>query len=140
MDEDSYRVLGVPSNRAWPRALHARLLEKLRLAGVRRVAFDVLFLDQSDDGNPDQSLADALARVPAVIGAEQETARTQYGVQVETTLPYPPFRRAALPALVGFPEEHGYVRRFNLPSKEDTSAELLPLSFAAASLPASGIS
>jgi serine/threonine protein kinase len=69
MDEQSYRDLGVPLNSAWPRRLHAKLLHALADAGARRVVFDIIF-SGADESNPDDiALAEAMKRVPTVLGA-----------------------------------------------------------------------
>ena len=133
MNESSYQVLGIPYNQAWPRALHARLLEKLRAAGVKRVVFDVLFLGAGGNPEADQNLAQAFSQVPTVIGADEGKLDTQYGSTFELLLPYEKFREHADIGLVALPEEEGYVRHFRLPqTSQGNSGELLPLAFAAA--------
>jgi CHASE2 domain-containing sensor protein len=52
----------------WPRAVHATLLERLREAGVRAVALDILFTE-SDSNSPtgDAELAKAMVRGPPTV-------------------------------------------------------------------------
>jgi CHASE2 domain-containing sensor protein/signal transduction histidine kinase len=50
----------------WPRATHARLLERLRAAGVRGVALDVIFTE-AEPGGGDAQLARALAAGPPTV-------------------------------------------------------------------------
>src|SRR5882672_2011880 len=40
LDEVSHEKLGQPSNAAWDRALHAKLIERLTKAGARAIVFD----------------------------------------------------------------------------------------------------
>ena len=50
----------------WPRELHARLINRLRSAGVKVVAYDVLFSEAStDDG--DRALVDAFRQVDKLV-------------------------------------------------------------------------
>jgi CHASE2 domain-containing sensor protein len=69
MDEQSYLRLGVPLTAPWPRALHAKLLSTLAEAGAKRVVFDVIFADASYDNDDDRALAEAMKKVPTVLGA-----------------------------------------------------------------------
>ena len=133
MNESSYQTLGIPFNQAWPRALHARLLEKLKMAGVKRVVFDVLFLGASDNAATDSSLATAFSQVASVIGADEGKLDSSYGSNFELLLPYEPFRAQADIGLVALPEDDGYVRHFRLPQNPlDQADQILPLAFAAA--------
>jgi adenylate cyclase len=119
MDEDSYHELDISPTAPWPRAIHARLLERLRELGARRVVFDVLFIGASDDGAIDEELASAVGEVPVVLGAELET-RDAAGYAV-TSLATPDGRialGAEQIALVNLPEESGTVRSFLIPDGE----------------------
>ncbi len=132
MDETSYGVLNVPMNQAWPRALHAKLLKRLAEAGVKRVAFDVLFLDQSTDRKADLALAKALTGLPVILGADSSVEDQVTGAgtfKIERVLrPYEPFAEAALTlGLVGLPEDNGYVRRFNT-TRTSMTKEMVTLS------------
>src|SRR3954447_11430860 len=50
--------------RRWPfpRSLHARVIDQLRRAGVRQIAYDVQFTAPSADSRQDVALLDAVAR------------------------------------------------------------------------------
>ncbi|WP_051273391.1 CHASE2 domain-containing protein [Desulfotruncus alcoholivorax] len=65
MDEASYQKLGPP---AWPRTVHAQLLEKLREA--KAVAFDLTF-DVPTKPGEDAALGEAIARHGRVVLASQ---------------------------------------------------------------------
>src|SRR5437016_14560997 len=49
MDERSHDGLHQPYTGAWDRALHARLIDRLRTAGARAIVFDVTFTDPNPD-------------------------------------------------------------------------------------------
>jgi len=59
----------------WPfrRRLHARMLDRLRAAGVRQVVYDVQFTEPSDRPDDDLELYDAVARTKHVILATGES-------------------------------------------------------------------
>lgn len=117
MNEASYQNLKIPLNQAWPRSKHAELLERLGKAGVKKVIFDVLFIDAGPDQKIDQRLATDMAKVPVVLGADAlikdySSGSGSFKLE-ELLLPFEPFHKAAASlGLVGFPEDHGYVRRF----------------------------
>jgi CHASE2 domain-containing sensor protein len=69
MDEQSYMQLGVPLTAPWPRSLHAKLLTTLAEAGAKRVVFDVIFAEASHDNEDDRAFAEAMKKVPTVLGA-----------------------------------------------------------------------
>ena len=51
----------------WPRAMHARLLDRIANAGAKTVAFDLLLSEPSSFGaEDDQALAEAIGRHPGV--------------------------------------------------------------------------
>lgn len=55
------------------RTYHARVLDRLREAGARTIAYDVEFSGESRPG-PDSALVEAVARAPRVVLAASETA------------------------------------------------------------------
>jgi adenylate cyclase len=69
MDERSYEALSVPITAPWPRALHAKLLNRLADDGAERVVMDIVFFDTSSDPQQDLTLAQAISRVPTILGA-----------------------------------------------------------------------
>jgi len=117
MDEQSYNLLGVPMNQAWPRQLHAELLKRLKELGAQRVVMDILFIDPGPDPAADTALAESIAQIPTVLGAdigvrEQSSAAGRYAYE-ELNEPHTPFLEAAeTAALVRVPRDGGYVRRF----------------------------
>ncbi len=54
IDERSFGAIGLQW--PWPRALHAKLLDKLNEAGAMVVAFDVIFAEPSRDGPKDDAI------------------------------------------------------------------------------------
>ncbi len=117
MDEQSYSQLGVPLTSAWPRALHARLLDILSDAGARRVVFDVLFTDASPEKADDQALAGAMSRVPTVLGAalgftQRPTLNGAFLLE-ELLKPAAMFEAQSVGVgVVGLPQQFGRVRTF----------------------------
>lgn len=140
IDERSYDQLKVPLDQAWPRALHAKLLERLAEYGVKRVVFDILFIDPSSNADADKSFADAIAKVPTILGVEASTQQVSSGggsyVIEDVLTPYDPFMKvAAGTGLVGLPSDEGTIRRFlvqrteqtrDLASLAEAGAELTP--------------
>ncbi|VAX09107.1 Adenylate cyclase [hydrothermal vent metagenome] len=67
MDTESMKELGLERlHRKWPRALHARLVDRLSLAGAAVISFDVFFREPRDSTS-DQALADAIRRAGNVL-------------------------------------------------------------------------
>lgn len=113
MDEESYGALGISMHSSWPRETHAALLERLKKAGARKVVFDVLFLGASADSSVDQKLAEAIRKIPTVLGADYGQIEEATHIREGLLLPTELLREAAQKvALVGLPEEAGTVRRF----------------------------
>ena len=78
IDDPSFAELG--QSWPWPRSLHARLIEALRTAGARQIAYDVVFADPgtpADDAALAQALNDdvILARYTSLIDTEQGALR-----------------------------------------------------------------
>lgn len=122
IDESSYRELNVPFGPPWPRALHAKLLKKLKELGAKRVVFDVLFVGQGADPQADDALAQALKDIPSVIGVESTVRYVSsqgggYTIE-EIELPYEPFKRSSQLALVGLRDRNGIIRNFPIPRSE----------------------
>lgn len=122
IDESSYRELNVPFGPPWPRALHAKLLKRLKDLGAKRVVFDVLFVGQGPDPQADEDLAQALKEIPTVIGVESTVRYVSsqgggYTIE-EIELPYEPFKKSSQLALVGLRDREGIIRNFPLPRSE----------------------
>lgn len=79
MDEESHQRLGQPLNAPWDRAVHARLLDRLTVAGARAVVMDIVFSDANPGNtNADLALASAIRRNGRVIlGADPEDCRAE---------------------------------------------------------------
>lgn len=123
MDEQSYSNLSVPLTAPWPRQLHAKLLNKLAQFGVKRVVFDILFVDTSSPPEQDDELAYAMTRVPTVLGAalgisQQATLNGSFVLE-ELIKPAPVFNsKAAAIGNVGLPTKFGRPREFNVARSE----------------------
>lgn len=117
MDESSYRVLNLPLDQAWPRAVHAKILQRLADLGVKRIAMDILFLGASSDPKADQDLSEAFALTPTVIGTESVVKEVGAGggsYSMEELLEPPEMfsKQVETIALAKMTEEFGYIRRF----------------------------
>ena len=117
MDESSYRVLNIPLDQAWPRAVHAQLLERLAVLGVKRIAMDIIFAGPSANPEADKALAEAFKLTPTVIGTEsvvrEVTAAGGSYAMEELLEPYEMFyNNVETIALAKMTEEFGYIRRF----------------------------
>ncbi len=113
MDEDSYEELDLPMSEAWPRVIHAELLDRLAAAGAKVVAFDVVFAGPSDDPEGDKDLAEALHGLPTIIGIQMDNPTgTAPGTSNQLIYPYEPFQKQAKLALVGLPQEEDMILRF----------------------------
>jgi len=120
MDDTSYQLLGLPFDKAWPRELHAKLIQNLKALGAKRVVFDVIFLGEGPSPEADLELREALGSMPTVIGAD--TGFSKYGegddhYALERLLePFRDFYNAVEKVgLTKMPVDNGTVRRFILP-------------------------
>jgi serine/threonine protein kinase len=117
IDEPSYLNLGIPMGDAWPRRLHAKLLAKLQGYGAKKVIFDILFVNSSADPAADEEFAQALRKVPTVLGAsigltQQATANGSFALE-QMIRPLPAFERNAESiGIVGLPQFHSRIRGF----------------------------
>jgi adenylate cyclase len=117
IDEPSYLNLGIPMGDTWPRRLHAKLLDKLQRYGAKKVIFDILFVSPSADPAADEEFAQALSKVPTVLGAsigltQQATANGSFSLE-QMIRPLPLFERNAESiGVVGFPQFHSRIRGF----------------------------
>lgn len=140
IDEPSYRELQVGFDKPWPRALHAKLLRRLKELGVQRVAFDVLFTGPGVDPAVDKELAEALSAVESVIGVEaikKTVAKQGGGILVEELdQPHDEFRRVTTQALVNLDmnTRDGFIRTFPF-SNSDQTKRFPFLAYAAAGIP-----
>src|SRR3954462_10395510 len=65
IDDTSFSELGV--RWPFPRPLHARVIDQLRRAGARQIAYDVQFTEPSADPRQDIALLDAVTRARHVV-------------------------------------------------------------------------
>lgn len=128
IDENSYDQLKISSGTLWPRALHAKLLERLKEYGAKRVAFDVLFVGPGPDSEADTALQTAFANIPTTIGVEFVSTFNQAGGYVfkKLDLPYEPFREVVRLGMVQLPSQGGVLRSFPVTKKEESEESLYP--------------
>jgi len=93
VDDRSLAALG---RWPWSRRIHARLLDRLREAGVAAIGFDVILAEpQGDDPEADRELAAAIAADGRVVLPVFATADPAAGSRMVEVRPLPPFARAA---------------------------------------------
>lgn len=72
IDQPSATQLDLPINpRLWPRDLHARLIEKIAMAGARVIVFDLIFEAPSDIPGHDAKLVRAMQKARNVVVVER---------------------------------------------------------------------
>jgi EAL domain-containing protein (putative c-di-GMP-specific phosphodiesterase class I)/CHASE2 domain-containing sensor protein len=69
----------------WPRSIHGRLLDRLREAGARQIAFDIDFSTPASDPAQDEAFAAAIGRAPGqvILPALLENADGRLGERVD---------------------------------------------------------
>jgi len=134
LDETSYKALGQRFHEPWDRALHAQLLRRLKDAGARVVAFDIVFSDPNPNRpEADRALADAIREHGRVVlGGEAVLTADNRGLLNEQL--FPPFDLLATNAAawgdIALPEDPDRVIRRHLPTATEphslawTAAEL----------------
>jgi adenylate cyclase len=135
IDEPSFSEVG--QRWPWPRDLHARLVESLRKAGAKVVAFDIIFAEPSTE-DADRTLAAALGP-DVVLAADDVTTVLDQGVQTTRVNPIDPFLEAgALPGVTAVDlDGDAYLRR--MPRQPDSfAAEALRLNGYSAPVPPEG--
>lgn len=138
-DDESFRKLGQLATGTWDLRVHARLLRRLRAAGVRAVVFDVLFANAEAPPDAVTEFAAAIREAGmVVIGADwqsSQAAALAEGKQV--AFPLDPLRDAAkkvalINSLVG---TDGAVREHLRPKAVGADfLDLPPMAWAAAEL------
>lgn len=83
IDEPSMDAVG--QQWPWARSTHAKLIESLRRAGVRAIAFDVIFAEPTNPAE-DQSLAGAMGP-DIVLAADESLIERPYGAVLTRTEP-----------------------------------------------------
>lgn len=114
IDELSFAELGLQW--PWPRTLHARLVDRLRTAGARVIAFDVIFAEPSKP-DEDAALAGAVERAGnVVLASDLRIVETPTIRQTIRVMPLPILARVA--ARLGnvnlVQEQDGVIRRAKL--------------------------
>jgi adenylate cyclase len=126
IDEPSYRELGVSFDKLWPRALHAKLLRRLKELGVARVAFDVLFTGAGANPQHDNELSEAFSLNDAVIGVEASRQLVSKGgsrsIVERLDQPYEEFSKVTTRALVNLDmnTRDGLIRTFPFATSDET--------------------
>ncbi|MGA8534256.1 MAG: adenylate/guanylate cyclase domain-containing protein [Candidatus Tumulicola sp.] len=88
IDDATYAKMGFPL----PRGVYATLLNKLKAAGAKAVAFDIDFLEPSKDPSQDAVFAAAMRAMPAVLAFPLNTTTTG---RIGEQRPVPVLQRAA---------------------------------------------
>lgn len=92
IDEYSLAELG---KWPWPRETHARLLDRLAVAGARSVMLDLLLMEPSADPSQDRRLAQAMTRLPVYLPLQANRAPQADIAQDEFLSPLPLLRERA---------------------------------------------
>ncbi|MGO4571964.1 CHASE2 domain-containing protein [Microvirga sp. 2TAF3] len=125
IDEPSLSEIG--QRWPWPRNLHAQLIEKLRAAGAKVIALDIIFAEPSTE-EADRALAASLGP-DVVLAADDVTTPLDQGTQTTRVNPIDAFLNAgATPGITSVDlDGDAYLRR--IPSIPDSfAAEALRLS------------
>jgi len=122
IDEPSFSEIG--QRWPWPRELHARLAERLRAAGAKVVAFDIIFSEPSTEV-ADRRFAAALGP-DVVLASDDVSTKLDHGLQITRVNPIDPFLDAgAVPGVASVaPDGDVYLRQ--MPTQPDGfAAEIL---------------
>jgi adenylate cyclase len=120
IDEPSFSEIG--QRWPWSRELHAKLVESLRAAGAKVIAFDIIFSEPSTE-EADGAFAKALGP-DVVLAADIATTLLDQGAQVTQVSPLDPFLDAGAVAGIASVDLDGdaYLRR--MPSVQNSFAEV----------------
>jgi adenylate cyclase len=104
----------------WSREIHGKLVESLRAAGAKVIAFDIVFADPTTE-EADTALAKTLGP-DVVLAADDVTTLLNQGVQITRVSPLDPFLDAGAVAGVASVhlDEDAYLRR--MPEMRDSFA------------------
>jgi adenylate cyclase len=123
IDEPSLAEIG--QQWPWPRSLHARLIEALRKAGAKALAFDVIFAEPAADPATDEALKRSLGS-DVVLAGDETVIDTPQALQHIRVEPLAAFTDAGAKTGIAsiVPDGDGILRR--LPRFPDSlAAELL---------------
>ncbi len=135
IDEPSFSEIG--QRWPWSRDMHALLVESLRAAGAKVIAFDIIFSEPSSD-EADKTFAESLGS-DVILAADVVTTPLQQGVQTTQVNPIDLFLDAdAVPGLASVEiDKDAYLRR--MPTvPEGLAAQALRLSGKTFTLPPEG--
>jgi adenylate cyclase len=122
LDEVSHEVLNQPFGTGWNRAIHARLLEQLKIAGAKAVVFDILFDEPGADEKAEEALARAIRNHGKVIlsGEYRTDVLSDLSALVKIDKPLQKFRDAGADwGVTQFPiDSDGTIRRHLMVSDE----------------------
>ena len=90
IDEPSMAAIG--QQWPWPRSQHAELIEQLRSAGAKAIAFDIVFAEPTDP-EEDQALANAMGP-DIILAADESLIERPYGSTLVRTEPMPALIKA----------------------------------------------
>lgn len=109
VDESSFSALG--QQWPWSRDVHARLIDSLRRAGAKVIAFDVVFAEPSDPGA--DALLAAAAGPDTLFAADESVHDTPQGAALIRTEPLPELlARGAQVGIASLSMDHdGVIRR-----------------------------
>ena len=140
VDEESGQRLEQPAARAWDRALHAKLLQRLRADGAKSVTFDIFFADPSPAESPERQQGDALFAAEiarsgnVILGANNVTIGVRSGFARQRKTFRPPFEQiltnAANVASVEMRSDQDLMVRKHVPYLD----QIAPLAWATAEL------
>ena len=136
LDEASHSALEQPYNRPWSRAMHARLLDRLRIENSKAVIFDIVFSDPGPDPAIDEQFAQAIKAHGKVILAADCVLAAPGVSSVRAKKFEPPLELLGSQAAdYGSdemnPDDDLFVRQ-HIPTSSDD--QIFPMSWAAASL------
>lgn len=124
IDEPSFSEIG--QRWPWSREMHAQLIESLRKAGAKVIAFDIIFSEPSNE-EADRRFAAALGP-DVVLAADDVTTRLDQGVQITRVNPIDPLLDAGAAAGVASVDPDGDVYLRRMPTQPDSfAAEVLRL-------------
>lgn len=104
----------------WSRDLHAKLIERLRAAGAKVIAFDVIFAEPSTDA-ADEALARAIGP-DTVLAADDVTTTMEQATQTTRVEPLPLFMEAGATAGVTSVDLDGDAYLRHMPQSPDSFA------------------
>ena len=132
MDPDSDARLGQLRNAAWDRAIHARLLDRLRELHAKAVVFDIVFPLTTHDAEADRLLVEAAKAFGNVVVAAKPTQEFHVGEEMGWRLmtPFPDLADAARSGVVEAADAQKTIRRHYCRDVYDYDAPCLASSVA----------